>query len=240
MREREVSLRDAWEEHAEAWLAWARTPGHDHFFWRFNWPAFVELLPAPGRATLDLGCGEGRCGRWLAEHGHRVTGIDGSPTMARLAAEAGGYERVVEADAASLPFAGAAFDLVSAFMSLHDLDDLEGALREIHRVLEPGGRLAAAVPHPYSSAHLGSDRARAYFAEHRFADTFAIDGLEMTFHGIHRPLEAYVRALGRAGLLVEDLREPMPDAAHVRDRPELARSTERPTFLHLLARRADR
>lgn len=63
------NLRDAWESEALRWAAWARTPGHDHFFWRFNWPAFTALLPAPGRATLDLGCGEGRGGRWLAEHG---------------------------------------------------------------------------------------------------------------------------------------------------------------------------
>lgn len=231
------SLRDAWEAEAEQWAAWARTPGHDDFFWRFNWPAFTGLLPAPGRRTLDLGCGEGRGGRWLAEHGHRVTGADASPTLAGLAREGGGYEEVHLGDAAALPFAGASFDLVVAFMSLHDVDDLDGVLAEVHRVLEPGGRLCAAVVHPYSSAHLGGAGETAYFAEHRYEDRLERNGLEMTFHSMHRSLEAYAAALRRAGLLVEDLREPAPSAEHVRDRPDLAKSTRRPTFLHLLARR---
>jgi ubiquinone/menaquinone biosynthesis C-methylase UbiE len=228
-------LRASWEAEAERWAAWARTPGHDHFFWRLNWPAFTELLPAPGRRTLDLGCGEGRCGRWLAEHGHRVTGVDASPTLAGLARDAGGYEEIVESDAAALPFADASFDLVSAFMSLHDVDDLEGVLAEVVRVLEPGGRLCAAIVHPYSSAHLGGELQAPYFETRRVIDTFAFDGLEMTFHSMHRSLEAYAGALRRAGLLIEDLREPSPSADHVRDRPEMAKSLARPTFLHLRA-----
>jgi ubiquinone/menaquinone biosynthesis C-methylase UbiE len=230
-------LRQAWEAEAERWAAWARTPGHDHFYWRMNWPAYVELLPPAGRATLDLGCGEGRGGRWLAEHGHRVTGVDGSPTMVRLAEEAGGYVQVVEADAAALPFDDGAFDLVSAFMSLHDVDDLGGALAEVVRVLVPGGRLCGAIVHPFSSAHLGGNDETAYFETHRYADRFERDGLEITFHSLHRSLESYARAFREAGLLLEDLREPAPSADHVRDFPEMSKSARRPTFLHFLALR---
>ncbi|MEA2123907.1 MAG: hypothetical protein QOI80_689, partial [Solirubrobacteraceae bacterium] len=75
------SLSEEWEARAGDWVAWTRTPGHDQYFHRFNWPAFLDLLPAPGRATLDLGCGEGRAGRSLRELGHRVTGIDAAPTL---------------------------------------------------------------------------------------------------------------------------------------------------------------
>jgi len=35
----------AWEQHADEWIAWAGTPGHDVFFSRFNWPTFSPLLP---------------------------------------------------------------------------------------------------------------------------------------------------------------------------------------------------
>jgi hypothetical protein len=46
-----MSLRDVskeWEANAEQWAAWARTPGHDVWFWAWNLPGFAELLPEPG------------------------------------------------------------------------------------------------------------------------------------------------------------------------------------------------
>jgi SAM-dependent methyltransferase len=76
-----MGVSQAWEENAEQWPAWARTPEHDVYFWQLNLPAFVQLLPAAGWRTVDVGCGESRVGRWLAEAGHRVIGIDRSPTL---------------------------------------------------------------------------------------------------------------------------------------------------------------
>jgi ubiquinone/menaquinone biosynthesis C-methylase UbiE len=110
-----VSLRDVWDEQAEAWARFARTPGHDRAHALLNFPPFLELLPAPGRATLDLGCGEGRVGAELAQRGHHVVGVDSSPRMIELAGEL--HEAVV-ADAAALPFEDGSFDLVIAYMSL--------------------------------------------------------------------------------------------------------------------------
>jgi SAM-dependent methyltransferase len=85
-------MHDHWERHATDWIRWARTPGHDIWYWRLNRPWFVELLPPPGRLTVDLGCGEGRLLRELAAMGHRVVGVDSAPTMARAAAQALGSD----------------------------------------------------------------------------------------------------------------------------------------------------
>jgi predicted TPR repeat methyltransferase len=104
-------------------LAWARTPGHDSAFWELNLPGLAALLPEPGRATLDLGCGEGRFGRWLAEHGHRVSGIDSSRTLLAAARDAGGYAELVDGSAAALPWADGTFDLVLSCMTLQDMED---------------------------------------------------------------------------------------------------------------------
>jgi hypothetical protein len=70
----EDRLDEVWERRATEWAAWARTPGHDVHFTQLNWPAFEELLPGPGRLTLDLGCGEGRLGRLLRPAGYRLIG----------------------------------------------------------------------------------------------------------------------------------------------------------------------
>lgn len=163
-----MKLRDAWEDNAAAWIRWARSRELDHHFWRFNGPRFLELLPPPGSLTIDVGCGEGRLTRQLAELGYRVTGIESSPTLAAAARESGVDAR--EADASSLPVKDGAADLVIAFMSLLNLDDMQRALREVARVLAPGGRFCFAVPHPVNSGGLLEDgpSRHSYFQRRRF------------------------------------------------------------------------
>ncbi|MGH9032889.1 MAG: class I SAM-dependent methyltransferase [Acidimicrobiia bacterium] len=237
------SLRDAWEAQAHNWAAWARTPGHDSFFWRLNLPSFLEIVPSPGRLTLDIGCGEGRVGRALQERGHCVVGFDGSPTLARLAAENETSRRVVVADAAALPAVDACADLAIAFMSLQDVDDMVSAVGEAARVVVRGGRLCLAIMHPISTTGLfDSDGPESdfrllvpYFEPFRYALPFERDGLEMTFAGMHRPLVAYADALAEAGFLIETIREPVPDDDLVSDVPEMARQRKVPAFLHICA-----
>ncbi len=228
------NLSDAWEENAEQWLAWARTPGHDTYYWHLNLPAFAQLVPGAGRRTLDVGCGEGRIGRWLAESGHRVTGIDSSPTLAEKARKAGGYEEVALGDAAALPWPDGEFDLVVAFMSLHDMSDPERVIREIARVLEPGGVLCMAIVHPLNrpAEHLDD-----YFSDQRFYEPLTLRGLTMTFEGMDRPLESYTRALSDHGFVIDQLREPRPSPAVVERAPELEPAARKPYFLHLRCRR---
>jgi SAM-dependent methyltransferase len=230
-------LHERWEAEAGAWARWVRTPGHDAWHWRLNWPAFLNLLPRAGRLTLDLGCGEGRGGVALRERGHRMVGVDAAPTMVGLARETGAYEEVLLSDAAALALDDGAVDLVVAYMSLHDIEDLGGALRETARVLEPGGRLCAAIVHPLASAHLGSDDEIPYFERRHYTDVVEREGLEMAFHGIHRPLEDYVDTMRDAGLVVEALREPAPADEDIAAFADLAKARRRPAFLHWRALR---
>ncbi|MFN5454666.1 class I SAM-dependent methyltransferase [Bradyrhizobium sp.] len=82
-----MTLREQWEDQASAWLAWARAPGHDSF-WRHHGEQFNRLLPPPGALTLDIGCGEGRLSRQLTAGGHRVVGLDASPSLIAAARQA--------------------------------------------------------------------------------------------------------------------------------------------------------
>jgi ubiquinone/menaquinone biosynthesis C-methylase UbiE len=203
------------EERAQGWLAWARTPGHDAY-WTYR-DAFFALVPAPGAATLEVGCGEGRVARDLVARGHRVTGLDASPTLLRAAAEADPGGRYVEGLAEALPFEDGAFDLVVAYNSLMDVVDMPAAVREAARVLAPGGRLCACVTHPLPDAGSWRDDevyavTASYLDRRHSSETMERNGLEFTFEGWCFPLEAYAWALEVAGMLIEAIREPADPA----------------------------
>jgi SAM-dependent methyltransferase len=234
-----VHLRQVWEAEAERWIQWARTPGHDSY-WQFHRDQFLRLVPRPGRKTVDIGCGEGRLARDLKEIGHHIVALDSSPSLVAAAREFDPSMDIRLADAAALPLEDASVDLAVAFMSLQDVDEMPAVLREVARVLEPGGRLCVAIVHPLNSAgrfEQSTPDARFvvdgdYLRGFHYADAVERDGLTMTFHSQHRSIEAYFMALESAGLLVEALREPsVPDHAIVSD--AVRRWQRLPLFLHL-------
>lgn len=235
-----MNLRDAWESEASNWIAWARTPGHDSY-WKFHRDAFLPSLPPPPCRVVDVGCGEGRLPRDLRRLGYDVTAVDGSATLIAAAREADPAGRYVVADAAALPLVDASADLMTAFMSLQDIDDLDGALREIARVLVPGGRLRTAIVHPINSAGRFPTRdpdaafeiRDSYFEERRSDDAFTRDGLTMTFASRHRPLERVAGAILDAGLLIDHVAE-LQDTSDPPDTPW----RRLPLFLHLGARKS--
>lgn len=235
-----MTLRDAWDEQADDWAAFARTPGHDRAHERLNFPSFLELLPAPFGRTLDIGCGEGRVGAVLAERGYDVIGVDSSPRMVELARE---RHEAILADAAALPFEDSSFSLALAYMSLMNVDDLDGVVGEAARVLERGGQLCAAVLHPVFAAGEWTDKqdVDSTFAVTDYFDgplrpfESERDGIRVTFYDRPIPLSRYTAALERAGLLVDAMREPVPDDAYVSDRPLAGRLRRVPIYLHFRA-----
>jgi len=236
-------MRQGWESEAENWVKFARTPGYDQSHDETNMPALLDLLPAPGRATLDVACGEGRLARLLQSLGHRVAGIDASPTMVQFAGGHASAAPVVLADAAELPFRDGVFDLAVAYMCLHDIDDMPRAVAQIARVLGRSGRLCVAIPHPINTAgsFQGRDAGAPFVISASYLQTAPLrmvadrDGVRLAFHSEHRPLEAYTRALEASGLLIEALREVKPPD-HLAGRDSAARRWQRiPLFLHLRA-----
>ena len=238
-----MSFNADWEREAQNWIAWARTPGHDAYSEYAD--RFFELVPAPARATLEIGCGEGRVSRDLGDRGHRVTAIDASPTLLEAARAADPAGQYVLANAGALPFSDETFDLVVAHNSLMDVQDMPGAVREGARVLRPEGRFCVSVVHPMSDAgRFESREADApfavrwpYFERRRVEEPFERDGLSITFHGWAYPLEDYVRAFEDAGLAIEALREPRQREHVVAADPSEVRWQRLPMFLLLRLRK---
>ena len=108
----------------------------------------VELAaPQPGDRALDLCCGTGDLAFLFAERQVDVTGLDFSEAMLAVAEQRqrakgkGQNLKFIQGDALALPFAAASFDIVTIGYGLRNLADCEGGLREMRRVLKPGGRL---------------------------------------------------------------------------------------------------
>jgi SAM-dependent methyltransferase len=143
-----------------------------------------------------------------------VTGVDLSPTMVRMAAEADPAGDYLVGHASELPFDDAAFDLVVAYNVLMDVDDLGGAVAEAGRVLAPGGRLCACMTHPLNDARAFEGREHSYLDSRRFEMTEERDGVRVTFRGWTHSFEDYSRALEleSAGLVIEAVREPAAPA----------------------------
>jgi SAM-dependent methyltransferase len=233
-----VEAREHWRDEASRWTAWARAPQHDAY-WYYR-DAFFALVPPPARMTLEVGSGEGRVSRDLAARGHQVTGIDITETLVRLAASAAGGPVYAVGDGAVLPLRSASVDLAVAYNSLMDVDDVSGVVRELGRVVVPGGRLCVCITHPLADAGRFTARERhapfviegGYLSRRPYDGTFERDGLRIAFKGWSYPLGTYSQELESGGFLVEALREPEPAA----DAPaRLDRYGRIPNFLMLRA-----
>lgn len=120
-------------------------------------PIAVDLIARanlqPGEQVLDVACGTGvvagLAARAVGADG-RVTGLDLNPGMLAVARESQDAERIdwVESDAETMPFSDQTFEVVLCQMGLQFIQNKLSALREMRRVLAPGGRIVVNVPGP--------------------------------------------------------------------------------------------
>lgn len=184
--------------------------------------------PVEGRDVLDLGCGEGYVARRLEQRGAgSVLGIDVSAEMIHKArqAEVEGFSRIryEVGDAARLEgLADGSFDLVVAVFLFNYVDRTTTAsiMRQVARVLRPGGRFVFSVPHP-SLPFLRGEEPPFYF-ERRGLGYFSAkdttlegriwrrDGESVPVRCVHKTLQDYFECLREAGFLS------LPDLAELR------------------------
>lgn len=112
--------------------------------------AFLDLVPVrPGQRWLDVACGPGIVSRALARRTREVVGVDLTPAMVAAATETAATEgignaRFVQGDATALPFATGTFEGALTRFSLHHIPHPVRVLREMARVVAPGGHVAVA------------------------------------------------------------------------------------------------
>jgi SAM-dependent methyltransferase len=218
-------MDNGWELSAQAWI---NSMGE-----RGDWGREHVLDPvmlgrvALGRfeRALDVGCGEGHFCRMLRAAGVTATGIDPTQQLvdtARQRDPSGDY-RFGRAE--QLEFETASFDLVVSYVTLVDIAGFRAAIREMARVLKPGGSLLIANVTGFVSAC--AERGWVKDAEGRHlhypVDRYLVEfPSRVAWAGIrienwHRPLSAYMTAFLESGLQLAFFSEPGPlsgDAAH--------------------------
>ena len=102
----------------------------------------VEEVVWPGDRVLDACCGTGDLAVAAERRGGRVVALDFSVRMLERARSKSGTIEWVQGDALALPFSDADFDSATVGFGVRNLEDLERGLRELARVLRPGGKLA--------------------------------------------------------------------------------------------------
>jgi len=142
-------MDNGWESSAQAWIDSMGERGE-----RGDWgrqhvldPVMMERVRRGKFANaLDVGCGEGRFCRMLKAAGVRATGIDPTAPFVELARQRdpGGDYRLGRAE--QLEFPDASFDLAVTYITLIDIPDFRAAIREMARVLRPGGSLMIHIP----------------------------------------------------------------------------------------------
>ncbi len=183
-------------------------------------PAAMRMLdPRPGERLMDLCCGQGVFARQLAQlPAVQVVGVDASASLIEAARRRGGGPnlRYFVADARNPgDLADGAFDGVGCLMAVHDLDDIDAMFRGMAKALRAGGRAVLILMHPCfrvprQSSWGWDDQKKTQFRRlDRYYSPMTIPiathpgsdpGTRTLF--FHRPISAYINALGAAGLAV--------------------------------------
>lgn len=196
-------------------------------------PPMAALLQLIGDVTnlelLDLACGHGRLTRELARRGAHVVGVDIS---AALLGEARARElkhplqiSYIQADAASVASEGTIFDGVTCSFGLSDIDDLEGAIATVSRVLRPGGFFAFSLLHPCfpgweaKQATPSWSSELGYYAEGWWRPRSPAHGLRPRVGANHRMISSYLNTFARYQLVMEKMAEPPPPSDWLTEPP---------------------
>lgn len=146
----EISTGELTSSYDELFSTTDRLRDSDAFY---QW-VLDKLDPQPGQRLLDVGCGEGLLVKFARQRDLMAVGIDLSPVGAQIARQTVGSGVIARVNGERLSFPEGSFDLAANVGSLEHFIHPQEGIREIRRVLRPGGLAALVLPNSYYLADI--------------------------------------------------------------------------------------
>lgn len=214
-------------------------------------PAMAKLLPdLTGKTVLDLGCGYGHnCIDFVRRGAKRVVGVDISEKMLEVAKGESADEKIeyVNMSMTDISVLGEKFDFIYSSLAFHYIQDFDAFAKELFSVLNVGGQLLFSQEHPIITATIdGKGHFNKNLKGERVSYTFSnynepgerkihwyVDGVIK----YHRTFSGVINALAKAGFVIEEICEPVPEEWAIKKLPTAVKEYIKPNFLIVKARK---
>lgn len=214
----------------------------------FEIPALFSLLPdLKGKSVLDLGCGFGEhCKGFIKKGAAKVVGVDISEKMLEVAREENSDPRITYLNMAMEDIGSLEehFDVVVSSLAFHYVEDFDGVVGKIYRLLNKDGEFIFSQEHPLNTCFTRGSRwtfdengekifanVSNYCVETENESTWFVDNVKR----YHRMFSTIVNTLTDNGFEVKRLIEPIADEELLKKYPQFKDSCHKPDFLLIKA-----
>lgn len=176
-----------------------------------------KLIHDLSGSCLDVGCGTGILSQALRNLGFDVTGLDISRHQLDIATREERVHRAILADASRMPLENNLYDIATSIFTHTDFDDWPGTVKEIHRVLKPGGYFVYVGAHPcFFGGHIVHNNKLVSEVRHKYyrktdrvydAPGFSKNGLRERVGERHHTLESLLSGFLDAGFIIQQVLE---------------------------------
>lgn len=214
-------------------------------------PAMAKMLPdLNGKSVLDLGCGYGHnCIDFVQRGAESVVGIDISEKMLSVAKTESKHEKIqyLNMSMTDISQLDDKFDLIYSSLAFHYVKDFDSFAKDMFSVLNKDGQLLFSQEHPIITATIdGNGHFNKNIKGKRVSYTFSnynepgerkvhwyVDGVIK----YHRTFSDVINALAKAGFVIEEVCEPVPEPWAVEKLPTIVKEYIKPNFLIVKARK---
>lgn len=204
-----------------------------------------QLGDVSNKKILDLGCGDGGYSRALAHKGANVTSIDCATDAINFAIKKANdeslkVEHFVRNSNDLYDIGDGTFDIVLCSMMLMDIEDLDGTIQEIYRVIKPKGKVFISILHPCfkpkeSKWTMEDETIKVIVADYFNPTEWVgeIKGIDVPIIYRHRTLSDYIKVFNRIGFRLIDMNEPKPSEEQINLSSRIGWLSKVPMFLFM-------